>query len=163
MPDTSLEFVNVLAALHSAGARYVLIGGLAMVSHGSAYITQDIDIFFARDQENREAVVRALSPYHPHLRGAPEDIPFFFDARALRDIMALTLTTDMGAVDIMSEVAGAESFDAVWQRSVEMEIADVPVHVCSLDDLIAMKRAANRPKDQLHVMELEALQRLLHP
>ncbi len=42
-----------------------------------------------------------------------------------------------------------------------MELYGMSVHVASIEDLIAMKRAANRPKDQLHLMELQALRDLI--
>jgi predicted nucleotidyltransferase len=57
--------------------------------------------------------------------------------------------------------AGIASFDGLWERSNTMEIHVLSVHVASLDDLIAMKRAAGRIKDQGHILELEALRKLI--
>ena len=162
MPETPLDFARVLAALNAGNVRYLLIGGLAMVSHGSAHVTQDVDIFYARDLQNRQALVQALADYHPRLRGVPEGLPFFWDSRTLKDSVNLTLDTDLGAVDLLGEVAGVD-FEAAWERSVVLEIYGLAVHVAALDDLIAMKRAANRQKDQVHLLELEALRRLTQP
>jgi predicted nucleotidyltransferase len=95
------------------------------------------------------------------LRGAPEGLPFFWDERTLKDTSNFTLETALGAVDLLGHVSGADSFEGVWERSLVLPIDGLAVHVASLDDLIAMKRAANRPKDQNHLLELEALRRLI--
>lgn len=72
----------------------------------------------------------------------------------------LNLKTDVGEIDILPLPAGIDSFEGLWERSVEMDLGGFMVRVASLEDLAAMKRAANRPKDQLHLMEIAALIRL---
>ncbi|BDI29099.1 hypothetical protein CCAX7_11500 [Capsulimonas corticalis] len=155
------RFLQIIASLNDAQVRYVIIGGVAMSMHGSAHITQDIDICYSRDHENLTRLTTALAPYHPHLRDFPPDLPFVFDARTLKSITTLTLITDIGAVDLLAEPPGAPLFEELLERSVLMEIQGQQVHACSLDDLIAMKKAANRPKDQLHLMELQALAKII--
>lgn len=166
MPEPNLDlptpdFSNVLAALDAAGVRYVLIGGLAMIVHGSAHITVDIDICYARDQANFASLVTALKPSSPRLRGAPEGLPFFFDTRLFSNALNLTLTTDLGDVDLLGEVPGVGSFEALWEHSAILDLDGISVHVASLDDLIAMKRAAGRAKDQAHLRDLEEIRTTL--
>jgi len=76
----------------------------------------------------------------------------------------MTLLTDMGDRDLLGEAPGADSFEALWERSVVIDLGGVPIHVASIEDLIedliAMKTAAGWPKDQNHVMELRALREL---
>jgi predicted nucleotidyltransferase len=161
LPDFQMpDFQNILAVLEAAQVCFVLIGGLAMMVHGSAHITVDIDICYARDRPNLEALIAALKPRNPHLRGAPEGLPFFFDTRTFANVLNLTLATDIGDVYLLGEVPGVVSFDALWERSIVIELEGIAVHVASLEDLIAMKRAAGRPKDQTHLMELERLREL---
>ena len=81
--------------------------------------------------------------------------------RSLKSSLNFTLVTDIGALDILGEPSGVISFDELWERSANMEVHGLPVHVASLDDLIAMKRAAGRIKDQGHLLELEALRKLI--
>lgn len=154
-------FEAILSALQAQNVRYVLIGGLAMISHGSDQLTRDVDICYSRDPANLEAVVRALAPLHPRLRGAPEGLPFIWDARTLRSGSNFTLTTDIIDLDLLGYAAGAESFDDLYARAKEVELLGIPVRVASVDDLISMKRAAGRAKDQTHLMELERLRALL--
>jgi predicted nucleotidyltransferase len=159
--ETGSGFRAVLAALRAHDVRFVLIGGLAMISHGSAYFTRDIDVHYARDAVNLSALAEALAPLRPRLRGAPEGLPFRWDAQTLRSGMNFTLVTDTAEVDVLGDVAGVASFEQVWEHSQEVELFGVTVRVASLDDLIAMKRAAGRPKDQAHLMELQRLRSLV--
>ena len=162
MLENKPDFAGVLAALTAADVRFVLVGGLAMVSHGSAHITQDIDIAYSRAPENLASLAKALQVYRPRLRGLPTDLPFVLDARTLSNAGNLTLETDVGAVDLLGDITSVSSFEDLWERAVEMDLGGgLSVRVASLDDLIAMKRAADRPKDRLHLMELEALRRLV--
>ena len=74
----------------------------------------------------------------------------------------MTLETDATDVDILGDIPGIDSFEGLWERSVESTLYGLPVRVASIEDLISMKRTANRLKDQNHIMELLALQKLLH-
>ena len=159
--DGSGEFREVIAALAAQQVRFVIIGGVAMRLQGCTHVTEDIDLCYARDSQNLVTLANALSPYHARLRGVPEDLPFVFDARTLRSGLNFTLRTDLGDIDILGEASGVDSFEGLWTRATKMEVYGITVRVASVDDLLAMKRAANRPKDQRHIMELEALRRLL--
>lgn len=161
MPERELDFAALLQRLHEAGARFVLIGGLAMMSHGSAHVTVDVDVAYARDSENFAALTQAIQSVHARLRGLPPNLPFLLDAQTFRNTMNLTLETDFGDLDLLAIPEGLDSYEGLVSRAIEMEVFGVPVLVASVDDLIAMKRAANRPKDQAHLYELLALKKLL--
>ena len=102
----------------------------------------------------------ALLRQHPRLRGVPEDLPFIFDVRTFQNMFNITLTTDAGSLDLLGDAPGAGPFEELWERAVIVDLGGTPVHVASVDDLIAMKTAAGRIKDQLHVLELRALREL---
>ncbi len=131
-----------------------------MQAHGSANVTFDIDVLYARDSENLRSLVEALAPLQPKLRNAPPDLPFHFDERTLQNALNLTLSTDLGALDILADAPGGP-IDGVFERSELKELFGIPVRVASIDDLIAMKEAAGRPKDIAHLYELRALKKLI--
>jgi len=132
-----------------------------MSAQGSAHVTADVDISYDRSPTNIESIVNVLQSCHARLRNVPADLPFILDARTFNNVFNLTLTTDVGDLDLLAEPDGVDSFEGLWERSNEMEIFGKSVHVASLDDLIAMKRAAGRPKDKQHILELEDLQQYL--
>jgi len=144
-----------------SGVRFVVIGGVAMRLQGSSHITDDIDFSYSRDPEGLPGLVSTLNHYHVRLRDFPADLPFFFDLRTLKNSQNLTLVTDVGDIDLLAEPPGVDSFEGLWQRASKMDVSGITVRVASLDDLIAMKRAAGRPKDKQHLLELQDLQQFL--
>lgn len=155
-----VDFKPILTALDDAGVEFVLIGGVAVSVHGSAYTTQDIDICYARSRANVERLVSALRPHHPCLRGVPSALPFQFDTATVLRGMNFTLSSDLGDVDLFGEVAGIGSYENVRTHSVEVELYGRRLAVLSIEGLIQSKQAAGRTKDLLVIPELEALREL---
>ncbi len=158
--EHNIQFESILRLLHGHGIKFVLIGGLAMQARGSSHLTRDVDVLYAREHKNLNLLVDTLNLVHPTLRGAPPDLPFHLDARTLSNTFNLTLVTDLGDLDLIGEIQGS-SFSEIWEGADTMELYDLPIRVASLDDLIHMKKVAGRPKDLVHIMELEALKKLL--
>lgn len=155
------DFRPIIERLEAADVEYILIGGLAMSAHGSAYVTRDIDVVYERSKANTARLTAALSGLHPRLRGFPPDLPFQWDEHAVRAAANITLDTDEASVDLLGDPPGVDSYNGLRERSVEKELYGVKVRVACIDDLIAMKRAANRLKDRSHVLELLALKKLI--
>jgi hypothetical protein len=157
MTDVVFEPIEILRRLHAAGVRFVVIGGIAAGFHGAQWTTQDLDVCYARDDANLEALAKLLGELHATLRGAPPDVPLRLDARTLRAGDAFTFTTDLGAFDIVGSPAGGFDYESLRAGSVPYDIGDVEVRLASVDDLIAMKRAAGRPRDLMGLEILGAL------
>ena len=138
----------------------MVIGGIAAVLHGSARLTYDLDLCFAADAANLKALGEVLVALDARLRGVDEPVPFVPDAATLRRLEVLTLSTSAGDVDVLARPAGAPSYEALRRRADRYDLGDYAVLVASVEDLIAMKRAAGRPKDLADVEELEAILRL---
>lgn len=154
-PDFQPEAVIRLLGRHEV--QYVLIGGLAAVTHGSPIVTVDIDLCYAREEANLERLAAALSEAHAELRGAEPGLPFRLDARTLKAGDAFTFTTDLGWIDVMATPAGTEGYEDLARTAEPFELFGHRVLVAALDDLIRMKRAAGRPKDLIELENLGAL------
>ena len=155
-----MKFEVVIGALAEGGVEFVVIGGVAMLLQGSAHLTQDIDFCYLRSRENIRRLAAVLSPYHPSLRGAPKGLPFVFDEETIRRGLNFTLSTDIGDIDFLGEVAGLGDYAAVKAASETLEIFGRKCSVLSLDGLIRAKRAAGRKRDLEVLHELEALREL---
>ena len=55
------DLVRICRALNDAGARYVLIGGFALIAHGAARFPKEIDLRVDDAPENVARVKRALA------------------------------------------------------------------------------------------------------
>lgn len=155
-----LDAEVLLRRLTAGGVDFVVIGGIALVLQGSARMTRDLDIVFAPDRGNLEALGRVLVGLEARLRGVDESVPFAPDARTLDGVTLLTLTTPSGWLDLHREVEGVPSYDALRRNAERMSVGAFSVLVASPDDLTAMKRAAGRPRDLADLEEIEAIKRL---
>lgn len=148
------QFKQIVETLSDGGVDYVIIGGVALVAHGSARTTEDIDICYAREPANIAALAAALAPLHPTLRGAPKDLPFRIDVPTLKAGLNFTLDTDLGPVDLLGEVTGVGGYSEVARDAEQVELYGRRVKLMSLDTLEKAKRAAGRRKDLLDLAEI---------
>jgi hypothetical protein len=151
----------IVKQLKGHGVEFVVIGGMAMIAHGSAHLTKGIDLCYHRTPSNLAALVTALAPLHPYLRGVPPGLPFRFDVPTLQAGLNFTLTTDYGDLDLLGEISGVGAYPQVASQSQEKLMFGLTVRVLSVDGLIAAKKAAGRGKDQAHLFERIELKKML--
>jgi hypothetical protein len=150
----------ILRTLTAGGVDFVVIGGIAAVAHGSLQITQDLDVAYASDEANLERLGAVLIDLGASLAGVTDDVPFIPDGRLLRHVRVLTLNTRYGPLDILAEPDGSGGYARLRANAIVATVEGNDVRIAGLDDLIAMKKAAGRRKDEIYVEELEAIRRL---
>jgi hypothetical protein len=153
LPPRPPDLRALLTPLVRHGVDFVLIGGMAGISHGSNYPSYDLDVVYARNRDNIVRLVAALEEIGVRLRGAPEDRPFVLDTRTIENGANFTFVTPYGDFDVLADAAGMPHYEELKAAAIEREVFGHLIKVASIDHLIAMKRAANRPKDKLMVEE----------
>jgi predicted nucleotidyltransferase len=154
---TPIDFAKLLRVLFDNAVDFILVGGVAGAMHGAARATYDVDVVYRRSPENLSRLVVALAPHDPYLRGAPAGLPFAFDVQTLRQGLNFTLTTALGDIDLLGEVAGGGRYEDLLPHSQSIPLLGATCQCVTLDGLIRLKRAAGRPKDLEAIAELEAL------
>ncbi|MFN2545202.1 MAG: hypothetical protein ABR600_11640 [Actinomycetota bacterium] len=152
-----------MRTLVAHGVRFVVIGGFAGSLRGSPVITGDLDICYARDRQNLEGLAEALRELGAHLRGpgVPEDLPFQLDPETFELGDRFTFITAGGKLDVMGVPSGTRGFDDLDAGADTLEVDGLEARVASLDDLIAMKEAARRDKDMIHLEWLRSLRDMI--
>jgi predicted nucleotidyltransferase len=151
------EIPALLKLLADSEVEFVLIGGVAAIVHGTARLTKDLDVVYRRTPENLTRLQACLSSHKPYLRGAPPGLPFCFDVETMRRGLNFTLTTDLGALDLLGEVTGGGRYEDLLPHTERVHAYGVSCLCLNLEKLIQVKRAAGRPKDLEAISELEAL------
>jgi hypothetical protein len=152
-----IDYPGLLRALHDQGVRFIIVGGAAATAHGSARLTQDLDVVYERSPENLRRLEAALRPHEPYLRGAPTGLPFHLDEATLSQGLNFTLTSKLGDVDLLGEITGGGGYRDLEPASIEIELFGVRCLCIGLDKLIEVKRAAGWPKDLEALAELIAI------
>lgn len=153
LPPRPPDLRALLTPLIERGVDFVLVGGMAGSSHGSNYPSYDLDIVYARDRENIARLVDALREIGVRLRGAPDDLVFILDAKTIENGANFTFVTPYGDFDILGHADGMPNYDELRAEAPLRDLLGLEVRVAAIDHLIAMKQAANRPKDRLMVEE----------
>jgi predicted nucleotidyltransferase len=151
------DYERLLRDLDASGVEFIIVGGFAAVLHGSARLTEDLDVVYARSTDNIQRLVAALAPLHPYLRGAPPGLPFLWDAETIRRGLNFTLITERGDLDLLGEIAGGGTYDTLLPNSMLVGIFGVKCRILNLNSLVQTKRAAGRPKDFDALAELERM------
>jgi predicted nucleotidyltransferase len=154
---TEPAFDELLRLLSEAGAKFVIVGGLAVNAWGVVRGTKDIDVVVDPDAANLRRIADVAVAVGGHVQrgdallGTPLSI-----AAAMADGAQVPIETDLGRLDVVQGLDGIPNYDELRARATEVEILGVTVAVCSVEDLIAMKRAGGRTRDLADLEDLEA-------
>jgi hypothetical protein len=148
------ELINFWKSLNEFNVQYIMIGGFAVNLHGFSRTTGDLDIWLKDELINRRNLGKAL-------------IQFGYNESTFEEIDFIPGWTDfyIGSgirLDIITTMIGLENttFDEALNYATIAEIVDVQVPFLHINQLIKNKKATNRPKDIIDVIELEKIIKL---
>jgi predicted nucleotidyltransferase len=153
-----LRLRELLERLTDADVRFVLVGGLAVNAWGYLRATRDVDVVPDPSAENLaklDALLTRLGgkvDVGGRLLGS-EAIPAF-----LKTGDRTLVVTDLGRVDVLQGLPQVPTFAVLDAEASDVDIDGLRVRVCSLEHLLAMKRASERPRDRDDLEALEAAQ-----
>jgi hypothetical protein len=155
----------ILRALNERDVRCVVVGGVAVVLHGYARLTADLDLAVDLESDQARAAMEVLSsigltptaPVDPIDFADPEIRALWVRDKGMKVFSMRDPGDPMRVVDVFVE--NPVAFEDLWARAVVMRLGETPVRVASIDDLVAMKRAVGRPQDMSDVEALEEIQR----
>ncbi len=140
------DFVDLLTELERSGVRYVVLGGYAVGFHDRPRTTKDLDLLIDSTPRNVARALQALSAF-----GAPRSALDAF--RSAVDDEVVWMGVPPVRIDLLRKADGIE-FRSLYPRRQRVRIGALEVSVIGLDDLIANKRAADRPQDRADVARL---------
>jgi len=166
-----LDVRKILGALDDAGVEYIVVGAAAAIFHAWSGTTIDFDLVPRGVTANLNRLGRALrsidakvwaDPARSDLLAEgkpPEADDFGFTAEGLRHARVWHLSTDAGPLDVAFDIAIGGGYDELIVGAERLSAFGIEVHVASLRQIIASKRALARPKDLRVLPELEDLLR----
>lgn len=136
--------------LNGAGARYVLIGGIALIRHGVVRATQDLNAVSTRtgNVERIRVLIDRWRATRPDGSAVPDN--------SIAGDRTIHLATQHGDLDLLSEKSVGVGFEDLRVRADVRRVEGVEAPICSLADLVKLKRSAGRERDLVDLADLEA-------
>lgn len=126
---------------------FIVVGMMAGVLHGALVSTLDLDVVHRRTEDNIARLLLALTEMGAGYRDLTgrhlPPSPTLLAATPGHNLFS----TRLGAVDALATIGTALGYEELLPRSVEVEVGGLRVRVLRLEELIALKQAAGRPKD----------------
>jgi len=137
-PPTEDDLVSLCRELNQRGAKYVVVGGFAVIAAGLPRVTTDVDLMVAADLENEGKVFSALStlPDNAVRELQPGELQQYNVIRVGDEIL----------VDLMVSAGGIRYAEAAKDVVVH-ELGGVPIPFASPRLLWRMKVVTHREKD----------------
>lgn len=149
-PDAP-DLVGVITAANEVGLPYVVIGGFAVIANEYVRGTEDVDLLISGDHALDDTLSRFLERIGARRAGEP--VP----PNAIATAETMRVDSRFGLVDLLREGEPPVDFTSVSNAAIELTFHGQPARVASLASLVAFKRIAGRPRDQLDLTELERI------
>jgi hypothetical protein len=154
-PDPPYDAAAIVSALQKHHVRFVVIGGVAAIAHGSPLPTEDMDVTPDPALDNLQALAAALVDLRAKLRTPQGPAEFPVEAQMLARNTVWTLATSAGALDLCFQPAGTGGYEDLRRGALELDLGSGrPALVASLLDVIRSKETANRVKDRAQLPAL---------
>lgn len=144
---------NLLRSFNAHGVRYLLVGGFAVMLHGYARTTQDLDIWVESGPKNRQRLIDALRQVGVAGADLLRDNPLIFGWTSVRfgkSGFELDLGEELKAFHALD-------FNACHERAVQANFDDVSFRLIHLNDLLREKRSTGRLQDLADAEELQKI------
>lgn len=137
--------VELLDTFAQADLEVILIGNAAAIIHGAPLLTRDID-FMVRDHSQLQKKLKKFAQIY----GVALTRPYEPTSKMIRAVGGPV------EVDFLVKIGSGKDFESVRSRAMEFKIGKHTLPVASLEDIIAAKEAAGRPKDKAALPILKA-------
>jgi predicted nucleotidyltransferase len=161
------DVARLLLALEEHGVEFVVVGGVAAGAHGATRATEDLDLVARRTNDNLDRLAAAMRELGARLRVAglddreAEQLPVRLVGATLAQMELSTWRTDAGDFDVLVGIPDRHGrvvlYDELVERAESRQLYGVELRTAALDDIIASKEWADRPKDREALPELQAL------
>ncbi|MBI5754971.1 nucleotidyl transferase AbiEii/AbiGii toxin family protein [Candidatus Peregrinibacteria bacterium] len=159
-------FENIFSALNKAKIAYLVVGGVAVNLHGYTRFTGDLDLLVLLKEKNLEKLDRVMKKMHYSERipvsilelHDNEKVRKWLKTKNLKAYSFLPPAQTLLQIDIIIEES--LKFDHFYQKKITKRINGVSIPIACIDDLILMKRHANRMQDVNDIQALIDLKRL---
>ncbi len=142
----------VTGAFAAAGARFVVVGGFAVVANRHVRATRDVDLLIPYDRANDERCVAALSA----LRALRTRDRRTVALELLAGSSHLRVDTDGGLIDLIREGEPPLDYASAARHALRADLGRGGFLIAGLVTIVAMKRLADRPQDRNDLLALEA-------
>jgi hypothetical protein len=147
------DLAAITGAFLATGAKFVVIGGFAVVANRFVRATRDVDLLIPDDRRNDAACLAALTD----LEAVRERDGRTVDATMVEGAAHLRASTRAGTVDLVREGEAPLDFATVEAGAHSADLGAGPFPVAGLASLVGFKRLAGRPQDRADLAELEAI------
>lgn len=158
-------YEEVITALNRKGVRYVVVGGIAVILHGLVKFTADLDLVIDGSPGNIDKLFGALKDlnYLPRVPVTAEDFKDpkkrkqWIEEKNMKAFSFFHRKDSLKMIDIL--ISKMDYFRSI--KKVRCRVGRLKVPTASIPDLLAMKKEANRVKDQPDLQWLKEMERVL--
>jgi hypothetical protein len=155
--NITMDYQGLIKRLVENEVQFIIIGGFAAVLHGSSVMTEDLDLCVSFKKNNIEHLLKAFKDIHPEHRLIGKTRPVDESAERLSAYKNLYLKTDLGYIDLLSELPGIGEYEEIIEHTIIISLFDMNCRVLDIETLIKAKKGMKRSKDKETIVQLKAI------